>query len=32
VGVLIIVISEAYPGGFTGFAWKIVRTLLKGFH
>jgi hypothetical protein len=32
VGVLLLLIGEAYPGGFTTFAWRAVRVLWEGFH
>jgi hypothetical protein len=32
VGGLVVFIGEAYPGGFTAFTGKVVRTLLRGLH
>jgi hypothetical protein len=29
---LAVLIDQLYPGGFWTFAWKVIVTILKGFH
>ena len=29
---MIVLIDQLYPGGFGTFAWKALRTFLRGFH
>ncbi len=32
VVLLVILIDQLYPGGFTTFAWGVLLTFLRGFH
>ncbi|MCX6593153.1 MAG: hypothetical protein NTZ56_16675 [Acidobacteria bacterium] len=32
VVLLAVLIDQLYPGGFWTFAWKVMVTILKGFH
>ncbi len=29
---LAVLIDQLYPGGFWTFAWKVLGTIIKGFH